>query len=124
MAWEAQAPNLGFSTAKPWLRTGTDHAALAVDRQDADPDSLLNLTRRLVALRKAEPALRLGRLERIQADGDLLRFERWHDNRRIRLAFNFGTGTHALDLEGTVLAAVNGATAETLPPFGGLALEG
>jgi alpha-glucosidase len=124
MAWEADAPNLGFSTAKPWLRTGADHAALAVDRQEADPNSLLNLTRRLVALRKAEPALRLGRLERIEADGDLLRFERWHDNRRIRLVFNFGTGTHALDLEGTPLVAVNGATAETLPPFGGIAIEG
>ena len=124
MAWEANAPNLGFSTVKPWLRTGADHAALAVDRQEQDPDSLLNLTRRLVALRKAEPALRWGRLERIEAEGDLLRFERWIDNRRIRLAFNFGTTPLALDLSGTVRVAVNGATPETLPPFGGIAIEG
>jgi alpha-glucosidase len=124
MAWEAAAPNLGFSTATPWLRTGADHAALAVDRQEADPDSLLNLTRRLVALRKAEPALRLGRLERIEAEGHLLRFERWLDNRRIRLAFNFGDAPLAPGLEGSVLAAVNGATPASLPPFGGIAIEG
>ncbi len=124
MAWEAHAPNLGFSTAKPWLRTGPEHAALAVDQQDGDPGSLLNLTRRLVAWRKADPALRLGRLERIEADSDLLRFERRHENRRIRLAFNFGTSPVALDLEGTVLVAVNGADTHVLPPFGGIAIEG
>ena len=124
MAWEEKSPHLGFSEEKPWMRTGADHAVLAVDRQDADPDSLLNLTRRLVAWRKADPALRLGRLERIEADGDLLSFERWHENRRIRLVFNFGTGSHALDAEGTVLAAVNDACCQTLPPFGGIAIEG
>ncbi len=124
MAWEADRPNLGFSAARPWLRVGTEHAALAVDRQEADPDSLLNLTRQLVALRKAEPALQFGRMERIEADGDLLRFERWIDNRRIRLAFNFGTTPRPIDLEGRVVVAVNGAEPNLLPPFGGLAVEG
>jgi alpha-glucosidase len=124
MAWEAGRPNLGFSTARPWLRVGAEHAALAADLQQADPDSLLNLTRRLVALRKAEPALRLGRLERVTADGNLLRFERWIDNRRICLAFNFGPEPLAIDLQGRVIAAVNGASPDGLPPFGAIAVEG
>jgi alpha-glucosidase len=124
MAWEAGKPNLGFSVARPWLRTGAEHATLAVDRQDKDPQSLLNLTRKLVALRKAEPGLRLGRMERIEADGDLLRFERWIDDRRISLVFNFGTTPRAIDLKGHVVIAVNGADATLLPPFGGLAVEG
>ena len=124
MAWEVDAPNLGFSTARPWLRTGADHAALAVDRQEADPHSLLHLTRRLVALRRAEPALRLGRMERIEAAGDLLTFERWHDNRCIRLAFNFGSKPLRIALDGQVIAAVNGATETDLPAFGAVAVEG
>jgi alpha-glucosidase len=124
MAWEADAPNLGFSSARPWLRTGADHAALAVDRQERDPDSLLNLTRRLVALRRAEPALRLGAMEGVMADGDLLLFERCHGNRRLRAAFNFGTEPCACPVEGQVLVAVNGAEPGHLPAFGGILVEG
>lgn len=124
MPWKADAPSLGFSSGRPWLRVGDDHSALAVDVQEADPHSLLHLTRRLVALRKAEPVLRLGRLERIAADGDLLSFERWHDNRRIRLAFNFGAEPAEIALEGAVWAEVNGATPDLLPPLGAIAVEG
>jgi alpha-glucosidase len=124
MPWEAGAPNLGFTTGTPWLRTGADHAALAVDRQEANPDSLLNLTRGLLAWRKAEPLLRLGQLEAIVADGDLLSFERLHGNRRIRLAFNFGQTAIPIAFEGIVRASVNGATPQTLPPLAGIAVEG
>jgi alpha-glucosidase len=124
MPWEAAAPQAGFSAVRPWLPVGPDHAALAVDRQAADPDSLLNLTRRLVALRKAEPALRLGRLERLAAEGDLLTFERWHENRRLRVALNMGPTPQPLALESDVLASVNGATTSLLPPYGGLVIEG
>jgi alpha-glucosidase len=123
MPWEADAPNAGFSAARPWLPLGSDHPARAVDRQSADPHSLLNLTRQLVALRREEPALRLGRLDRLVAEGELLTFERQHDNRRLRAAFNFGTRSLALGWEGRVLAGVNGATAAELPPLGAIILE-
>ncbi|MGL6043402.1 MAG: alpha-amylase family glycosyl hydrolase [Sandaracinobacteroides sp.] len=124
MAWEAGAPSLGFSSAAPWMRTGPDHGALAVDRQHSDPESLLNLTRRLVALRRQEAVLKLGSLDGISAKGELLCFERRLGNRRIRLAFNFGQSVLGLDFEGTVLAAVNGATLHELPPLAGIAVEG
>jgi alpha-glucosidase len=124
MAWTSDAPALGFTTGTPWLRTGPDHAALAVDRQEQDPESLLNLTRRLIALRKAEPVLRLGRLEAIEANGDLLMFERLLGNRRIRLAFNFGETPLPISLEGKVLARVNNASLKTLPAFAAIAVEG
>ena len=122
MPWDDEAANCGFSDARPWLRLGEDHAGLAVNRQEADPHSLLHLTRRLIALRKAEPALRLGTMEGLVAEGDLLRFERRYGNRAIRLAFNFGEGPLELDMEGEVLAEVNGSAGHLLPPFGGVAL--
>jgi alpha-glucosidase len=123
MPWEAGAPNAGFTTGRPWLRLGADHLDLAVDRQNADPQSLLNLTRTLLAIRRADPALRLGDLTGLAVDGDLLRFERRHGNRVLGLAFNFGSGTLPAGLSGRLLAAVNGATAETLPPFGAVLVE-
>ena len=120
MPWEADAPFLGFSTATPWLPAGPDHAAVAADRQEQDPESLLNLTRRLVALRREEPALRLGEMEALSAEGAVLRFFRRHGNRRLMLCCNFGAEPVRIDVSGEAIAAVNGATCENLPPFGGL----
>jgi alpha-glucosidase len=81
MPWRADAPQAGFSTAEPWL---------AVDRQDADPTSILNLTRRLIALRKTEPALRLGTLHFLDAPAPLLAFERVHGDAVLTCVFNLG----------------------------------
>ncbi len=123
MPWEARAPYAGFSTSRPWLPLGPDHAELAVDRQTADPASLLNLTRELVALRKAHAALRLGSLQILQAEGDLLIFARDHGNERLRCLFNFGTAVITLDGSGAPVAAINGADVHSLPPFGALILS-
>ena len=123
MAWEGDAPHLGFTDGQPWLPAGADHKALAVDRQEAEPDSLLQLTRRLIALRRGDAALRLGAMEELAAEGDLLRFVRRDGARRLLVACNFGDAAVALDAGGAVLAAVNGATAAQLPPLGAIILE-
>src|SRR3546814_16945017 len=60
LPWASGESHAGFSSVDPWLPLGAAHSDLAVDRQQDDPESLLNLTRRLVALRAAHPALRLG----------------------------------------------------------------
>ena len=122
MPWEEHAPYAGFSTSRPWLPLGADHAALAVDRQDADPKSLLNLTRQLVALRHAQPALRLGTLEVETVDANLLVFARAHGNVRLRCFFNFGAEPIAIDGAGEAIAQINGADLRTLPAFGALVI--
>ncbi len=70
------------------------HAPLAVDRQLADPASTLHATRRLLALRRAHPALRLGDLQALVAEGDVLVLRRQHTDAGERdsllLAFNLG----------------------------------
>ena len=88
MPWRADAPALGFSDGKPWLPVGPDHAALAIDRQEADPASPLGLTRRLLALRNDRDALRLGDLSVIHADDRVLAFERCHEGRTLLCCFN------------------------------------
>ena len=62
MAWDA-SPGAGFSTARPealWLPLHPTHRAVNVERQSAEPGSLLSLYRRLLALRRATPALHGG----------------------------------------------------------------
>src|SRR3546814_12849420 len=76
LPWAAGENHAGFSSVDPWLPVGAAHGDLAVDRPHDDPASLLNLTRHLVALRAAHPALRLGAHAPWIAEGDLLGVDR------------------------------------------------
>ncbi len=124
MPWRGDAPHAGFSTAGPWLPVDPRHPPLAVDQQDADPDSMLDLTRRLIALRKREPALRLGSLRFLDAPAPLLAFERSHGDETLTCVFNLGHEAVDWSPHGaaTVLGSVNLDDARTggLPPLSGL----
>lgn len=86
--WKSGEPNAGFSSAKPWLPVDAAHQALALDTQADDPSSSLNLTRRLVKLRRATPALRLGEIEFLHDEAPVLAFIRRHEAEEIRCVFN------------------------------------
>jgi len=97
MPWQADAPNLGFTTGTPWLPLGLAHQALAVSAQDADPASTLAYARRVLAARRTYAALRTGSLT-LLPDG--LAFVRQAGDERIVCAFHLGPGEHVLDLPG------------------------
>ena len=123
MPWNASAPHAGFSTAGPWLPVDPRHPPLAVDRQQADPDSLLNLTRRLIAMRKTEPALRLGALRFLDGPEGILAFERSVGDDVLTCMFNLGHQTvdGMPDGDFTLLQSVNlDDGAGRLPPLAGL----
>jgi alpha-glucosidase len=117
MLWDP-GPGAGFTTGAPWLPLGDTGANVAAQRQD--PASMLTLHRRLIALRREEPALALGSYAPLAAAGDLLAYEREHEGRRLLVALNLGPspqslwlgarrgrvllGTH-LDREGDPIAA-------------------
>jgi alpha-glucosidase len=61
-----------------------------VDRQEADAGSTLNFTRRVLALRRTHPALRLGRFETLFADANVWVLRRVHDGGAVLAAFNLG----------------------------------
>jgi alpha-glucosidase len=88
MPWQSGAPQLGFSEVEPWLPVGESHGALAVDLQHSREDSLLRFTAEALKLRNAHPALRGGSMEVIQADDQLLVFERSCHGERLRCTFN------------------------------------
>lgn len=129
MPWVAGAPNAGFSTGRPWLPLGQGHIELAVDVQEADAGSQLHLTRRLLALRRASPALRLGDLRLIEASDAMLVFEREAQGQRLLCAFNLspdpqtwrpGGAWRVVDQVGEVsdwaFARYSGVIASPLPP--------
>ena len=123
MPWSASAPHAGFSTAGPWLPVDPRHPPLAVDRQQADPDSLLTLTRRLIAMRKTEPALRLGALRFLDGPEGILAFERSVGDDVLTCMFNLGHQTvdGMPDGDFTLLQSVNlDDGAGRLPPLAGL----
>lgn len=117
MVWTAAEEDGGFTTGEPWLPVDPRHLALAVDRQEADPASPLQLTRAMLALRRREPALRLGAAEFVDSPGDLLVFRRSWQDRTLTCAFNLGHAGVDWTTGGETLAALNGATDKWLPPL-------
>ena len=105
MPWLSDAANLGFSDVEPWLPLGPDHAALAVDRQERDAQSMLAFTRRCLELRARYPALRWGSMTIVEAGDQLLRFDREHDGQRLRCCFNLSDRVAPHAIGGAVVAS-------------------
>ncbi len=63
MQWDTSNAQAGFSTnPHTWLPVTADYPSVNVQGESADPDSLLNWYRRLIALRRSNAALRNGRM--------------------------------------------------------------
>jgi alpha-glucosidase len=90
MPWQGEAAVGSFTTGKPWLPSDAAQRVLAVDRQEADIASTLQFTRRMLALRRAHPALRSGRFETLFADASVLVLRRVHEDDTVLAAFNLG----------------------------------
>ncbi|GAA3244438.1 hypothetical protein GCM10020256_70110 [Streptomyces thermocoprophilus] len=79
LPWNADAPHAGFgSRDEPWLPQPADWARYAVDRQSADPDSMLSLYRRALLLRRTEEGFGDGPLTWLPAPEGVLAFTRPH----------------------------------------------
>jgi len=88
MPWNADAPNLGFTTGTPWLPLGPAHKPLAVSEQDGAADSTLNFARTFLAKRKKSAALRLGETAWIETPAPFAAFTRTHGDERVLCVFN------------------------------------
>ncbi|MBI5163343.1 MAG: alpha-glucosidase [Magnetospirillum sp.] len=88
MPWQEAAPAAGFSTAVPWLPIPDTHRPLAVERQNADPASVLHFARRMLAFRRRRTALRTGALRLIESAPTVVAFERGNADDRVLCLFN------------------------------------
>lgn len=68
LPWSGDVPPFGFSSGgQSWLPQPADWSELTVERQAADPRSMLSLYRTALALRRVEPALRTGDMRWLDA---------------------------------------------------------
>lgn len=95
MQWDASG-NAGFTTSTPWLPVDDDYPIVNVESQGEDPSSILTLYRRLIALRRASPALAHGEYEPVATTGDLLAYVRKLAAERFLIALNLGNDPHAV----------------------------
>ncbi len=93
MPWNG-LENAGFTTGTPWYALSSDDPELTVAAQEADPDSLLNRYKALIALRAAHPALARGTLTLSdQENPSVLGMVRESEGERLLVLANFDDET-------------------------------
>ena len=88
MQWDASA-FAGFSSQKPWLPVHPDYMKRNVNSQKADPDSLFNFTKKLLALRREFPALCRGDFVPLETPPGMLAYLRRSGDQSVLVAMNF-----------------------------------
>ncbi len=107
MAWNCSGM-AGFTRGQPWLPLGADHRSVNVEAEEGNGESILNLYRRLIALRRSRPMLAGGQLRSLTTLGSLLSYERAAENERLVIFLNFGDSPVQVATEpGTVLAGTD-----------------
>ena len=110
MQWTS-GPNAGFSapdTPKLWLPLASDYQAVNVERQLADPRSILSLYRRLLAYRKATPALQWGSYQAVDgAPDDCFVYRRRAGDQRVLVALNFSDRDQRIAVAGQGKVAIS-----------------
>jgi alpha-glucosidase len=82
----------GWPTAggiRPWLPFPAESATRNYADQRAEPNSILHLYRRIIALRRQHPALALGDFTQLEAPDGVLAYTRTLDNDVCRVLINF-----------------------------------
>ena len=91
MPWRPGAGG-GFTTARPWLPLPPDLDGRNVERQAADPNSVLSLYRRLIWLRRSTPPLQEGSQQLLDVgDADVLAYLRIAGGRSVAVLLNFSS---------------------------------
>ncbi len=100
MQWTAAAA-AGFTTSsKPWLPIPPSASTYNVESESADPNSIFNTYRRLLTLRKSEPALCDGSYEAINKnDPDVFAFLRKTDESTILVALNMSAEPRTISVK-------------------------
>jgi alpha-glucosidase len=126
MPWTGAADG-GFGSEAPWLPIDPTHRSFNVESQRADLDSILNWTRRLIAVRHEHPPLREGSIRLLDETSDqVVAFERAQGAERLACVFNLSDSPAANPAPGgEALVAAGGAdpSLPTLPPASGFIVK-
>jgi len=127
MPWRAGEAHAGFTAGQPWLPVPADHRAASIDAQERDAQAPLQAWRRLIAWRKAHPALQEGDLAMLDLPAPLIGFTRSASAERLVIVFNPSDRAQRLSLKGFAglapledhgLAMLVEGDVALLPPYG------
>ncbi len=97
MQWRDE-PHAGFSPVEPWLPVAADYATVNVAHQQADPQSVLTLARRLLTLRRQEPVLLRGDYKSLPAPSAVFAYQRQAGDQTAVVLLNFSDEVQTTDL--------------------------
>ena len=115
MQWDA-TKDAGFSTAdKTWLPVAPDYKTVNVAVEQKDPTSILVFNEKLIAMRRANPALRNGKLTMLdESNPNVLSYARTaSDGKAVIVALNFSATPQTITLDPTT-AGATGKTVKTV----------
>ena len=96
MQWNGRE-NAGFTSGRPWISLPDNYKTINVEAEMADEDSILYYYRRLIAIRKEEPAVAEGSIEFIEtSDPQILAYRRILGEDEILAIHNFGSEEKAV----------------------------
>ena len=124
MPWRDVAPMAGFTSApESWLPVDPAHLPLSIASQEANADSTLAFTRRLLSARKSSAAMQAGAALPLAAPANVLAFQRVLEGEVVNCYFELGgrvaridglSGMRPLWLAGGAAVAEGGLD---LPPY-------
>ena len=123
MSWTADGQ--GFSKGTPFRPVSPNAATHNAQAQAADPGSLLNFYKAMLALRNSQNALARGSYEAPLAQGQVLSFQRAWQGQRVLVVVNYGdaaaTATPTLPAKARLMslypmAGTTGASGTATPP--------
>lgn len=115
MSWTGDSVRAGFTTGQPFRALSGNVSSANVAAQDADPSSLLNFYRDVIALRQARPSVQRGTYQGAVINGNLLTFQRTLGAEKTLIVFNYGSTAGAI----TATGLASGVTLHRLWPAGG-----
>lgn len=87
MQWD-ETDHSGFSKVKPWLRVPYSYPRINVKLQKIDAFSILNFYKRLIGLRRDEPALNVGEYRSVFSDKQIIAYNRELNDNRFMIVLN------------------------------------
>ena len=107
MQWTS-GEQAGFTTGTPWLKVNGNHVRINAESEDADPDSVLNWFRTLMAYRNSSDVLKQGRFRLISREKNWIKIERRLGNEKLIAAVNWSDKPVKLPLVGHPVLSTHG----------------
>jgi len=86
-------PNAGFTTGTPWLKVNPNYTTINAAAQEKGPNSCLNYFRKMVNLRKTNPALVYGKYTLLDKNNpNVYAYTREYEGQKFLIVLNFSAG--------------------------------